>query len=118
MQVKFEDQRRRAAELREGIEATVYINLTDDIPSPASFAITDEQKPCPVCKHCVIITRRKQANVLHCGLGHCKQPHCLAEFCWECGEVLYAARKTRMGRGTAGHMAQLGGTGCEKREWW
>ncbi len=95
------------------------VNVTDELGPPAPFEVTDEQKPCPLCRHCVVIDRARQSSILHCGLGHCKMSCCLAEFCWDCGEVLHHSNGRRATRSSeAAHLAQLGGMGCPKKTWW
>jgi hypothetical protein len=95
------------------------VNVTDELGPPAHFKVTDEQKPCPLCRHCVVIDRARQSNILHCGLGHCKMRDCLAEFCWDCGDVLHHSNGRRATRSSeVAHLAQLGGTRCPKKMWW
>ena len=95
------------------------VNVTDELVPPAPFKVTDEQKPCPLCRHCVVIDRARQSNILHCGLGHCKMRECLAEFCWDCGNVLHHSNGRRATRSSeVAHLAQLGGTRCPKKMWW
>ena len=91
------------------------VNLTGEWAAPCAFATTDEQKPCPVCGHAVVITRQRLANILHCGNGHCRSPNCGAEFCWECLEVFDGGRRTRGSASLASsqHLRALGG-GCKR----
>ena len=95
------------------------VNVTDELGPPAPFEFTDEQKPCPLCKYCVVIDRARLSNILHCGLGHCTMRDCLAEFCWDCGHVLHHSNGRRVTRSSgAAHLAQLGGMDCLKKTWW
>ena len=95
------------------------VNVTDELGPPAPFKVTDEQKPCPLCKYCVVIDRARLSNILHCGLGHCTMRECLAEFCWDCGHVLHHSNGRRVTRSSgAAHLAQLGGMDCLKKTWW
>ena len=95
VEVKREVAGRRQREAEDGLEAVaVSVNLTGEMAAPGKFTITEEQKPCPICNHCVIINRGLQSNILHCGMGHCRVAGCLAQFCWDCGAIIDSARTT------------------------
>ena len=110
---------RRQREAEDGLEAVaVSVNLTGEMAAPGKFTITEEQKPCPICNHCVIINRGLQSNILHCGMGHCRVAGCLAQFCWDCGAIIDSARTPRSAASSAAaHAAQLGRGRCERRPW-
>ena len=47
----------------DGIEmGSESINLTDELPPPALFTPTDEDKPCPKCERMVTISRKRQRS--------------------------------------------------------